>query len=250
MVENERKANQIASRRQETQRAEGLAAKGHIRLETLHASIAQGSVKELNIIVKADFQGSIEAVAKAIEDLQKSAGGVRINILHGAVGGITETDISLAAASEAIVIGFNVRPAEKARAMAEEEGVDVRLYSVIYNAVDDIRHALEGMLEPEFREVITGRAEVRETFNITKVGTIAGCMVTSGKITRASAARLIRDSVVAHTGKLGSLKRFKEDVKEVGNGYECGIGLEKYNDVKTGDVIETFVTEQVERKIT
>ncbi len=246
VVESERKANQISAKREEAQRVEGLTARGHLKLETLHAQITQGEIKDLNIIIKADAQGSIEAVQKALADIKFET--VRINVLHGAVGGITETDVSLAAASNAIIIGFNVRATEKAKVMAEEEMVDVRFYSVIYNAIDDIRSALEGMLEPVFREEVTGRAEVRDTFVVPKVGTIAGSYVVSGKIVRNSAARLIRDNVVIHTGSISSLKRFKDDAKEVANGYECGIGLEKFNDVKLQDVIETFESVEVERK--
>ncbi len=244
-VESERKAHQISVTRQNVMRVDALSAKkGHVKLENLHAQITRGDIKDLNIIIKADLQGSIEAVSKALGETSMEK--VRIRILHGAVGGITETDISLAAASNAIIIGFNVRPTEKARVAADEQDVDLRLYSIIYNAIDDIKAALEGMLEPEFEEKITGRAEVRETFHITKVGTIAGSMVTSGKIVRNSEARLIRDSVIIHTGILSSLKRFKDDAKEVASGYECGIGFEKYNDIKVSDVIESFVMEQVD----
>ena len=246
VVESERKAHQIALKRQETQRAEGLGARRRIKLETLHAQITKGDIKDLNIIIKADTQGSIEAVRKALDDIQ--VGAVRIRVLHGAVGGVTETDINLAAASNAIVIGFNVRPTEKASALAHDEEVDIRLYSVIYSAIDDIKSALEGMLEPVYKEIITGRAEVRETFHVSKVGTIAGCMVTSGKIVRNSVARLIRDAVVIHTGPVNSLKRFKDDAREVASGYECGVGIEKYNDVKVGDVIETFEMEEIKRQ--
>ncbi len=249
-MESERKANQAATNKQDQQRLDGLTAqsKGHVKLENLHAQITNGEIKELNIIIKADVQGSIEAVTKALEDISREE--VRIRALHGAVGGITETDISLAAASDAIVIGFNVRPTEKARALAEEEEVDVKLYSVIYNAIDDIKLALEGMLKPTFKENVTGRAEVRQTFHITRVGSIAGCMITSGKITRNSLARLVRDQVVVHESKIHSLKRFKDDAKEVMSGYECGIGFENYNDMKNNDVIETYEIEEVARKIT
>ncbi len=249
VAETDRKAAQIASTRQAQQRVEGLTeqSRGHVRLENLHAHITKGEVRDLNIIIKADVQGSIEAVTKALHDI--SVETVRIRVLHGAVGGITETDVSLAAASDAIIIGFNVRPTEQARVLAEADDVDVRLYSVIYNAIDDVKAALEGMLAPEYREVVTGRAEVRDVFHITKVGTIAGCMVTSGKVTRNSECRLIRDSVVVVTSKVESLKRFKDDAKEVASGYECGMGIEKYNDVKAGDVIETFMVETVEKKL-
>jgi len=245
VVESERKAHQIALKREESLRLEGLTAKDHVKLENLHAQITKGEVTDLNIIIKADVQGSIEAVRKAFDDIRVES--VRVNVLHGAVGGITETDIGLAAASNAIVIGFNVRPTEKANKLAEDEEVDVRLYSVIYNAIDDIKLALEGMLAPVFKEVVTGRAEVRQTFNISKVGAIAGSHVLSGKITRNSEARLIRDNVVVHTGKISSLKRFKGDVKEVTSGYDCGIGLEKYNDVKPNDIVESFVLEEIVR---
>ena len=246
VYENERKAHQIALKRQDADRVEGLTTRGHVRLENLHAQITKGNIKDLNIIIKADAQGSIEAVQKALDDIK--VGSVRINVLHGAVGGITETDISLATASNAIVIGFNVRPTEKASAMANDEEVDVRLYRVIYQAIDDIKSALVGMLEPVYKEIVTGRAEVRQTYNISKVGAIAGCYVTSGKATRNSNARLIRDDMVIHTGKITSLKRFKDDAKEVASGYECGIGLEKYNDIKLQDVIEMFKVEEVERQ--
>ena len=245
VVESERKAHQIAITRLNSDKAEGAKATKHLKLENLHAQISRGSIKELNIIIKADLQGSIEGVKKALEDI--SVGDVRIRVLHGAVGGITETDISLAAASDAIVIGFNVRPTDKARQMAESEEVDVRLYSIIYHAVDDIKAALEGMLEPEYVEKVTGRAEVRESFNISKIGTIAGSMVNFGKMTRGGDARLIRDNVVIYSGKMTSLKRFKDDAREVASGYECGIGI-GYNDIKVGDVIESFVVEKVERK--
>ena len=228
---------------------EGLTAqsKGHVKLESLHAQITKGEVKDLNIIVKADVQGSIEAVTKAFEDIKSEY--VRIRILHGAVGGITESDVSLAAASDAIIIGFNVRPTEKARTHSEAEDVDVRLYSVIYNAIDDIKAALTGMLEPEYKEVITGRVEVRDVFHIKKVGNIAGSMVTTGKIVRNTKARLLRDNVVIFEGKIDSLKRFKDDAKEVASGYECGLGLENYNDIKAGDVIEAYESVLVERKV-
>jgi translation initiation factor IF-2 len=249
VAESDRKAAQIAQARQEQQRVAGLTeqARGHVRLENLHAHITKGEVQDLNIIIKADVQGSIEAVTKALQDIKGEE--VRIRVLHGAVGGVTETDVSLAAASNAIIIGFNVRPTEQARALAEAEEVDVRLYSIIYNAIDDIKAALQGMLKPEYREVVTGRAEVRNVFNITKVGTIAGCMITSGKVHRNSECRLIRDSVVVLTGKIESLRRFKDDAKEVASGYECGIGIEKFNDIKVNDIIETFIIETVERTI-
>ncbi|MBI4665294.1 MAG: translation initiation factor IF-2 [Nitrospinae bacterium] len=245
VMESERRAHQVAINRMNAERQEGAKAKGHLKLENLHAQVTKGGVKELNIIIKADFQGSIEAVKKALEDIK--VGDVRIRVLHGAVGGITETDVALAAASDAIVIGFNVRPSEKAKAQAEAEDVDVRLYSIIYNAIDDIKAALEGMLEPVFVEKVTGKAEVRQVFNVSKVGIIAGCLVASGKVNRGNEARLIRDNVVIYSGKVTSLRRLKDDVKEVVAGYECGIGI-GYSDLKVGDAIETFVVEKSEKR--
>jgi translation initiation factor IF-2 len=246
VYDSERKANQIAMKKGDAERVNGLISRGHVRLENLYAQITKGNIKDLNIIIKADAQGSIEAVQKALDDINIDK--VRIKVLHGAVGGITETDISLATASNAIVIGFNVRPTEQARALAESEEVDVRLYNVIYQAIDDIKAALVGMLDPEYKEIVTGRAEVRQTYNITKVGAIAGCYITSGKATRNSEARLIRDDMVIHTGKIISLRRFKDDAKEVATGYECGIGLEKYSDIKLQDIIEMFKVEEIERQ--
>jgi translation initiation factor IF-2 len=246
VTQTERRAHQIAVSRLNTEKSESARSrKGHLKLENLHAQISKGDVKELNIIIKADVQGSIEAVKKSMEDLKVE--DVRIRVLHGAVGGITETDVSLAAASNAIIIGFNVRPADKARALAEAEEVDIRLYSVIYTAIDDVKKALEGMLEPVFAEKVTGRAEVRRVYNVTKVGPIAGCLVISGKITRGNDVRLIRDSVVIYTGKVSSLRRIKDDAREVVAGYECGIGI-GYSDLKESDILETFVSEKVERK--
>jgi len=188
-------------------------------------------------------QGSVEAVAESLGKLATEA--CRLVVIHSGVGAITETDISLAAASDAIVLGFNVRPAPKASSLAEAEGVDIRLYNVIYDAVNDVRSAMEGLLAPTLQEESLGRVTVREAFNITKVGTIAGCYVTDGKVLRSARARLLRDDVVIWTGKLSSLRRFKDDVREVGTGYECGIGLENYNDVKPGDVIELFEIKEV-----
>jgi len=242
-VEDEKVAKEVAQHRAQKQREAELAKHSKISLDQLYARIKQGDVKELRVIVKADVQGSVEAVAESLGKLATEA--CRLVVIHSGVGAITETDISLAAASDAIVLGFNVRPAPKATAQAETDGVDIRLYNVIYDAVNDVRNAMEGLLAPTFEEDQLGRAEVREAFNITKVGTIAGCHVLDGKILRNAKARLLRDSVVIWQGKLSSLRRFKDDVREVASGYECGIGLENYNDVKPGDIIEAYELREV-----
>jgi translation initiation factor IF-2 len=237
-VEDEKTAKDVAQHRHHKMREVELAKSSKISLDELYARIQEGDVKELKVIVKADVQGSAEAVSSTLAKLSTAA--CRLIVIHSGVGGITETDISLASASDAIVLGFNVRPAPKAASLAELEGVDIRLYNVIYDAVNDIKSAMEGLLAPTLKEEDLGRAEVREAFNVSKVGTIAGCYVVSGKIVRNAHARLLRDDVVIWTGKLSSLRRFKDDVKEVNNNYECGIGLENYNDLKTGDVIEAY----------
>jgi len=242
-VEDERVAKEVAQHRHHKLREAELAKSSKISLEQLYARIQEGDVKELKVVVKADVQGSVEAVADTLTKLSTDA--CRLIVLHSGVGGITETDISLASASDAIVLGFNVRPAPKAANLAELEGVDIRLYNVIYDAVNDIKDAMEGLLAPTLQEEDLGRAEVREAFNVSKVGTIAGCYVVSGKIVRNAHARLLRDDVVVWTGKLSSLRRFKDDVKEVSNNYECGIGLENYNDIKPGDVIEVYEVKEV-----
>jgi translation initiation factor IF-2 len=229
--------------RQQKKREKELGSLSKVSLEELYARIQEGEVKELNLIVKADAQGSMEAVSNSLEKL--STDSVKVNIVHGGVGGISETDVNLAMASHAIIIGFNVRPGLKAMQLAEKERVDIRSYSVIYDAVSDIQKALEGLLKPTLREKILGRAEVRATFNIPKVGTVAGSYVIDGKIARGGRIRLIRDDVVIHEGRISSLKRFKEDVKDVQQGYECGIGIENFNDVKEEDVIESYEYEEV-----
>ena len=217
-------------------------------LDDLFAKIQEGNVKELPIVIKADVQGSAEALAAAVEKMP--AGAVKLRVMHTGVGGITETDILLAAASKAIVIGFNIRPEPKAAALAEREGVDVRLYSIIYDALNDIRAAMEGLLEPTLKERVLGRAEVRQMFTIPKAGLVAGCYVVDGVISRASVGvRVIRDSVVAYEGKLGSLRRFKDDVREVQQGYECGITVENFNDLKAGDIIEAYVVDKIAAKL-
>ncbi|TYO99715.1 translation initiation factor 2 (bIF-2) [Geothermobacter ehrlichii] len=242
-VKDEKSAKEVAQHRAQKLREAELAKTSKISLEQLYARIQQGDVKELKVIIKADVQGSVEAVRESL--LKLSTDECRLVVIHTAVGGITESDISLASASDAIVLGFNVRPEPKAATMAEAEGVDIRLYNIIYDAVADIKNAMEGLLAPTMKEVELGRVEVRETFHISKIGTIAGCYVLEGKVTRNAHVRLVRDSVVIYEGKLSSLKRFKDDAREVAAGYECGIGLENYNDIKVGDIIEAFEIEEV-----
>jgi translation initiation factor IF-2 len=240
---DERITKQIGEYRQQKKREKELVSSSKVSLEELYARIQEGEVRELNIIVKADAQGSMEAVSNSLEKL--STDSVKVNIVHGGVGGISETDVNLAMASHAIIIGFNVRPGLKAMQLGEQERVDIRSYSVIYDAVSDIQKALEGLLKPILKEKVLGRAEVRATFNIPKAGTVAGSYVIDGKIGRGGMIRLIRDDVVIHEGRISSLKRFKEDVKDVQQGYECGIGIENFNDVKEEDVIESYEYEEV-----
>jgi len=245
---DEAKARQIAEYRQSKQRESDLVKTSKVSLEELYDQIKTGDVKELRVVLKADVHGSVEALSDAMTRL--STNEVRLNVLHGSVGGITESDILLAAASNAIVIGFNVRPEVKAANLAQQEGVDVRLYSIIYDVINDIKAAMEGLLEPTYREQVHGRVEVREVFNIRGVGAVAGCYVTDGKIQRGYLVRLLRDQVVVHEGKLASLKRFKDDVREVAAGYECGLSLENFQDIKKGDTIEAYERVAVLRRIT
>jgi translation initiation factor IF-2 len=247
VVTDEKKARQIATLRQQRRREEYIQRTSRVTLEDLYRQIKEGEVKELNVLIKADVQGSAQVVRDTLEKL--STAEVRVRVIQGAVGGITESDVMLGSASNAILIGFNVRPTPKARELAEREGVDVRLYSIIYDLISDVRAALEGLLEPEVAEHIMGRAEVRETFHIPRIGVIAGCYVTEGTMTRNAECRLLRDNVVVYQGRIASLRRFKEDVHEVASGYECGIGLERFADVKQGDVVEPFVREQVAKKL-
>ncbi len=242
-VENEKAAKDVAGHRQRKLRESELASSSGISLEQLYARMQEGDVKELKVIIKGDVQGSVEAVKDSLSKLSTEA--CRLVLIHSAVGGIIESDVSLAAASDAIIIGFNVRPEPKASSKAELDGVDIRLYSIIYDAVEDVRNAMEGLLAPIYKEKHLGRAEVRETFSVSKIGTIAGCYVTDGKIIRGAQVRLVRDNIVVWEGKMSSLKRFKDDAKEVANGYECGISLEKYNNVKVGDKIEAFEMEAI-----
>ncbi|MEO1816461.1 MAG: translation initiation factor IF-2 [Acetobacterium sp.] len=244
VLENEKEARQLAEKRKEMQKGER-QRRSNVSLDDLFSQIQDGNIQDVNIIIKADVQGSIEAIKQSLEKLDNEA--VRINIIHGAVGAINETDVLLASTSNAIVIGFNVRPDKNAVKLAETEEVDIRLYRVIYDAVEDIKKAMEGMLAPEFREKVMGNAEIREVFKIPSIGTIAGCYITEGKINRNDDVRIIRDGIVILEGKIASLRRFKDDVKEVNTGYECGIGIEKYNDLKVGDNIEAFTMEKIER---
>jgi translation initiation factor IF-2 len=238
VLEDEREAKQIAAKRTQLVREQSVRTQRHITLDEIGRRIALGEFKELNIILKGDVDGSVEALTDSLQKL--STEEIEINIIHKGVGAITESDVLLASASDAIVIGFNVRPMGNAREIAEKEEIDIRSYSIIYDAINDVKDAMEGMLSPEMREEVTGNVEIRETFKISKVGTIAGCMVTSGKIFRNSNIRIIREGVVIYTGDLLSLKRFKDDVKEVAKGYDCGLQINNYNDIKIGDTLECF----------
>jgi translation initiation factor IF-2 len=237
------KAQSIVSFRQAKLREKAMAASSRIRLEDLGKAIADGQIRELPLVLKADVQGSLEALADQFTKLPQEK--VKLRIIRSGAGAISEGDVLLAAASNAVVIGFNVRPERKASEIAERDRVEVRLYTVIYDAVQEMRKAMEGLLAPATREVRLGAAEVRDTFRISKVGTIAGSFVVEGRVNRGAFVRLLRDNVVIHTGKVSSLKRFKDDAQEVKSGFECGIGIAGYNDVKPGDVIEFFVTEEV-----
>jgi translation initiation factor IF-2 len=247
VMDDEKEAKTIASKREQLYREQGLRTTKHITLDEIGRRLAIGDFKELNIIVKGDVDGSIEALSDSLLNL--STQEIQVNIVHKGVGAISEADVNLASASDAIIIGFQVRPSLAARKLAETEQIDIRLYSVIYKAIEEIKAAMEGMLSPDIEEKVLGTAEVRETFEITKVGTIAGCYVTDGLIKRSSKIRLIRDGIVIHTGTLGSLKRFKDDVREVKNNYECGLNIDKFDDLKIGDVIEAFEEVEVARKL-
>ncbi|MDD2481162.1 MAG: translation initiation factor IF-2 [Lutispora sp.] len=246
IVTDEKVARQISDKRREKYREEHLQSNQKITLEDLFNQIQAGKVKDLNLIVKADVQGSVEALKQSLERLSNEE--VKIRAIHGGVGAITETDVMFASASNAIIIGFNVRPQPAAITLSEKDKVDIRLYRVIYDAIEDIESAMKGMLEPEYKEVVLGHAEVRATFKASSIGTIAGCYVTDGKINRNNEVRIVRDGVVIHEGKISSLKRFKDDAKEVNTGFECGISIERFNDIKEEDVIESFTIEAVPRK--
>jgi translation initiation factor IF-2 len=247
VMQDEQEAKKIATKRMQLKREQGARTQKHITLDEIGRRIALGDFKEINIIVKGDVDGSIEALSESLEKLTTEE--ISVNIIHKSVGQISESDVMLAAASQAIIIGFQVRPSVKARKLAETEQIDIRLYSVIYKAIEELTQAMEGMLSPDIAEAIVGSIEIREIFKISKVGTIAGCMVLEGKINRNSKVRIIRDGVVTYTGVLSSLKRFKEDAKEVAKGFECGLSIENFNDIKVGDIVEGFEEKEIQRKL-
>ncbi len=247
VLDDFREARDIAAKRSQLQREQGMRTKKHITLDEIGRRIAIGNFQELNVIVKGDVDGSVEALSDSL--IKLSTPEIQVNVIHKAVGQISESDVSLATASNAIIVGFQVRPSQSARKLAEQEQIDVRIYSIIYDAIEEIKSAMEGMLSPEIKEEITATLEVREVFKITKVGTIAGCIVREGKITRSSRIRIIRDGIVIHTGELGSLKRFKDDVKEVSTGYECGLDVAGFNDIEIGDIIEGYQEVEVKKKL-
>nr|MBP6454893.1 translation initiation factor IF-2 [Bacteroidales bacterium] len=247
VMNDEKEAKDIANKREQLIRIQGLKTQKHITLEEIGRRIAIGNFQELNIIVKGDVDGSIEALSDSLIKLSNEE--IHVNVIHKAVGAISESDVLLAAASNAIIIGFQVRPSSNARKLADKEEIEIRLYSVIYDAINEVRSGIEGMLAPEEKEEITATAEVRETFKISKVGTIAGCMVKEGKLTRSAKIRVIRDGIVIYTGTLGSLKRFKDDVKEVASGYDCGLNVDNFNDIKVGDIIESYTIVEIKRKL-
>lgn len=247
VMDDDKSAREIANKREQLQRMQGLRTQKHITLDEIGRRIAVGNFKELNVIIKGDVDGSIEALTDSLVKL--STEEVQVNVIHKAVGPISESDILLAAASNAVIVGFQVRPSASARKLAEKEEIEIRLYSIIYDAINEIKDAIEGMLAPETREEIVCSVEVMEVFKITRVGTVAGCLVREGKITRNTLVRVIRDGIVVYTGKLGSLKRFKDDVKEVGPNMECGLNIENYNDIKVGDIVEGYEQVEVARKL-
>ena len=246
VVKDEKTARNMAESRKQKEKADSLMNSHRVSLEDLYSQIQEGKVKELALIVKADVQGSVEALKQSLEKL--STDDVKVRVIHQAVGAITETDITLATASNAIIIGFNVRPDNNAVSAAEKEKVDIKTYRIIYDAIEDIKSAMIGMLEPDYKEVVLGSAEIRTTYKISNVGTIAGCYVLNGKLLRNSDVRIIRDGIVIFESSLASLKRFKDDVKEVNSGYECGLSIEKFNDIKEGDIVEAFTMEEIKRK--
>ena len=246
VMDDDRSAREIANKREQLQRMQGIMTQKHVTLDEIGRRIAIGSFKELNIIVKGDVDGSIEAMSGSLIKLSKES--VQVNVIHAAVGQISESDVLLAAASNAIIVGFQVRPSAAARKLAEKEEIEIRLYSIIYDAINDIKDAIEGMLEPVMKEEIVASVEVMEIFKISKVGTVAGCIVREGRLTRTTPIRVIRDGIVIYTGKLGSLKRFKDDVKEVPMGQDCGLNIESFNDVRVGDIVEGYEQVEVKRK--
>jgi translation initiation factor IF-2 len=244
---DEKTAKQLTTLRADQKREKALMEKSKVSLTDLFAKIKEGELKELNIILKADVQGSLAALENSLNKLTSTE--IKVNIIHSGVGGINENDVILTAASNGIIFGFNVRPDAKAKERAEKEGVDINLYSVIYQIVDDVKLALEGMIDPNLREEIIGQAEVRQVFSVPKIGKIGGSYVTEGKVSRSAGVRVIRNSIVVYSGKISSLKRFSDDAKEVLAGYECGIGVDKFNDLKEGDIIEAFVTVEEKRTL-
>ena len=246
-VDDEKLSRQVAEERKDKLRAALVKTQTKTTLDDLFSQISAGEIKDLNVIIKADVQGSVEAVRQSLEKLSNDE--VRVRCIHGAVGAINESDTLLASTANAIIIGFNVRPTPKAKALAEQENVEIRKYNIIYKCVEEITQAMEGMLKPDTKEVVTGTIEVRDTFKVPKVGVIAGCYVTDGVVKRTSSVNLIRDGIVKFTGKISSLKRFKDDAKEVKEGFECGIGLENWQDIQVGDTLEAFEFVEVARKL-
>jgi translation initiation factor IF-2 len=247
VCKTEQESKEIANKRAQLQREQGIRTHKHITLDEIGRRLAIGNFKELKVIVKGDVDGSVEALSDSL--IKLSTEEVAVSVIYKGVGQISESDVLLASASDAIVIGFQVRPSAQARKLAEQESIDIRLYSIIYKAIEEIKAAIEGMLEPTMEEKITGNVEIREVFKISKVGTVAGCMVTDGKIFRNSKIRIIRDGVVVHSGELASLKRFKDDMKEVAQGFECGLNIHNFNDIKVGDMVEAYEEVEVKRTL-
>jgi translation initiation factor IF-2 len=247
VMDDEHEAREIAGKRLQLQREQGLRTTTHLTLDEIGRRIALGNFQEMNLVVKGDVDGSVEALKDSL--IKLSTEEIKVNVILGAVGAISENDVQLAAASDAIIIGFDVRPTAGARKMADQEKVDIRTYSVIYDAIDDVKSAMEGMLSPELKEEVTGTAEVRQVFKISKVGSIAGCFVTDGKIYRTSHVRVIRDGIVVFTGELGSLKQYKDDVKDISKGQECGLNINNYNDIAEGDIIEAYEIKEIKRTL-
>jgi translation initiation factor IF-2 len=247
VLETEREAREIANKREQIQREQSIRTKKHITLDEIGRRLAIGSFKELNVIVKGDVDGSVEALSDSLLNL--STNEVQVRIIHKGVGQISESDILLASASDAVIVGFQVRPSVNARRLAEQEEIEVRLYSIIYDAINDVKDAMEGMLAPKVEEIIVGTLEVRDVFKITKVGTVAGSYVTEGTVKRNSKIRVIRDGIVVHTGEIDALKRFKDDVSEVKYGYECGLSIKNFNDIQVGDTVEAFEQKETKRTL-
>ena len=246
-MESDQEAREIATKREQLAREQGLRTMKRVDLNEIGRRIALGDFQELNIIVKGDVDGSIEALSDSL--IKLSTEKIQVNVIQKAVGQISENDVNLAAASDAIIVGFQVRPSAQARRLAEQEGVDIRLYSVIYDAIEEVKDAMEGMLSPEIKEEVTAQVEVRQVFHISKVGTVAGAYVVDGKVSRSNKARVIRDGIVIHTGAIDALKRFKDDVKEVSTNFECGISLVGFSDLREGDTIETYQEVEIKAKL-